>query len=322
MTRAKPSTFQQNTAAAVLVAMLVGCASLNGPKESIVHVRASRNPAEAARLTLLGVKALDHGDVDRATAKFMAAVDADQSYGPAHNNIGLLHFEQGNLYQAVLAFEQAMELMPQDPAVYYNLGLTLETAGRVFEAMELYTQAVEMDPTNPYFLGNLVRLRIRMGEDNPILVTQLQDLILIETRPDWRRWADRQLALHFNPMLDRGPDTPEFDTGRDADRAKDDQRLQNNIIELSPQVEENVDGQQTSPRKSGNQPIVPPQVLLGPDGTINDSQLETLPAPRNREPDGSRPAPIRDNGSLESLPPSIRPGTGDSSLHPSDSRPR
>jgi len=216
-----------------MTVLMGGCASLIGDNESIVRVASKQDPAKAARLTRMGMDALEQGDSAEASTKFLAAVAADEAYGPAHNNLGLLHFDQGNLYQAVLAFETAMELMPHDPVVYYNLGLTLEAAGKVHEAMELYWQAVEMDPVNPNFLGNLVRLRVRLGEAGPDLITQLQDLALIETRPNWRRWADRQLALSTNDALDRGPDAPEFDA-EDEDEMELDPSENNSIIDLTP----------------------------------------------------------------------------------------
>jgi hypothetical protein len=293
----------------ISLSMTCGCAALKD-REQIIRVSTSRNSAEAARLTLVGIKALDNGEVDRAGDRFLSALQADDTYGPAHNSLGLMHFEDGDLFQAVLEFERAMELMPQDPDVYYNLGLTLETAGKVFEAMDLYLQAMEMDPTNPLYLGNLVRLRIRLGEDDPSLITQLQDLILIETRPDWRRWADQQLALTFNPTLDRGPDPPEFDTGGKKDEfANDDAYLKNKIIELSP-----TSGDATPLRSSpGKLPHssrglgLPPQPesLRAPAAATERSDPETLPVPNEREP-AVPPAKIRDDGSLNSLPPSIR----------------
>lgn len=262
-------------------AVLVGgCASLTEGNEAIIRVQAAQDPIKAARLTLHGIKAMDGGDVDRAAAKFASAIAADQAYGPAHNNLGLLHFDQGNLYQALLAFEQAMELMPHDPAVYYNLGLTLESAGKVYEAMDLYWQAVEMDSVNPFYLGNLVRLRIRLGEDGPDLKTQLQDLVLIETRPEWRRWADRQLALTRNNSLDRGPETPEFDALADRDSTDDKPRLKS-VIDLTPQQPNSKQGKTVEP---------PEEVEAVP---LQGPRVETIPIP------------LRDSGSLEELPPSI-----------------
>ena len=280
----------------IAFALTSGCAMLQDG-EQIIRVSTSQNPTEAARLTLVGIKALDNGEIERAADKFRAAVLADETYGPAHNSLGLMHFEDGNLFQAILEFERAMELMPQDPAVYYNLGLTLETAGKVFEAMDLYMQAVEMDPTDPIYLGNLVRLRVRLGEFDPTLVTQLQDLILIETRPDWRRWADQQLSLNFNPTLDRGPDPPEFDTGGGSDRdIDDDAYLKSKIIELSPVTDNSARGIDSR---------LQPESLRAPSGRIERPDPEQLPTP-SRTQSINPPAAIRDDGSMNTLPPSIR----------------
>jgi len=274
----RPTSPLVRCCAAILSAALgSGCALLDDHKESVIRVETSRNSAKAQRLTLAGVKAMNTGHVDYAFDKFMEAIAADESYGPAHNNLGLLHYDQGELYDAVLSFERATELMPGDPIVFYNLGLTLEAAGRVHEAMDLYWQAVEMDPTNPNFLGNLVRLRVRLGENSPEVVAQLQDLILIETRPDWRQWADRQLALDMNDMLDRGPDAPEFDTGMGRDRDAKATRPKS-VIDLTPPT-------------TRAAPSVPPPPPPGPIG--RDPSADDLPAP------------MQDSGSLEILPPSI-----------------
>lgn len=240
-----------------------GCASLQDGQEYLIRVQAGRDPVKAARLTLLGVTAMNKGHRDRAADKFRAAINADRTYGPAHNNLGLLHYEQGSLYQAVLEFEQAMELMPQDPDVYYNLALALESAGRVHEAMDLYWQALEMDPINPNYLGNLVRLRIRMGEEDSDLIVQLQDLALIETRPDWRRWADRQLALFKNDALDRGPKPPEFDTGGDGE-SEQEYDPADNVIDLTPEPEPKRSGGNIKSERLPIGGLEPPEELPTP----------------------------------------------------------
>lgn len=290
-----PSTRPWFVFAVAFVVVGSGC-QLFSPNEHIVRVKASQNPVEAARLTLLGVKSLDHGDVERATGKFLGAVEADATYGPAHNNLGLIHYEAGNLYQAALAFEQAMDLMPQDPSVYYNLALTLESAGKTFEAIDLYTQAIEMEPDNPQFLGNLVRLRVRMGEDDPILRRQLEELILIESRPDWRRWADRQLALFFNDALDRGPELPDFGADARRERERDqDAILQSKIIDLSPDVDQRTKSDVDQGTNLDDMETPTEDAAIG---------LGDLLAPQSTEqaPD---PAPIQDGGMFEELPPSI-----------------
>ena len=214
--------------------LLPGCSSLGGKNESIIKVETQRDTAKANRLTYAGIRALNKHQIDVAAKRFREAVAADYSYGPAHNNLGLMHYEQGNLYQAVLAFEQAREFLPSDPAVAYNLGLALESAGRTDEALELYQIANAMDRANPNYLGNLVRLRVRLGECDEVLEQQLKDLVLIETRADWRRWADTQLALTFNHALDRGPKTPDLESTINDATNPQGVDLQNKIIDLTP----------------------------------------------------------------------------------------
>jgi len=211
-----------------------GCSSLRGKNESIVRVKSKRDTALAIRLTHAGIRSLNKHHIDLAAKHFRQAVQADHSYGPAHNNLGLMHYEQGNLYQAVMAFEQAREFLPDDPSVVYNLALALESAGRTAEAMDLYYTANAMDRANPNYLGNLVRLRVRIGERDEILQQQLRDLVLIETRPDWRRWADTQLALTMNDALDRGPATPDLQSSLNETADPNRTDLRDKIIDLTP----------------------------------------------------------------------------------------
>jgi tetratricopeptide (TPR) repeat protein len=233
----RPTTPLVRCCAAILSTALVsGCALFNDHRETIIRVESSRNRVKAQRLTLAGVQAMNMGQLSHAHTKFHEALAADETYGPAHNNLGLLHFDRGELYDAVLSFERASELIPNDPTVYYNLALALESAGQVHEALDLYWQAVEMDPTNPNYLGNLVRLRVRLGENSPEVVSQLQDLILVETRPEWRQWADRQLAIDMNETLDRGPDAPEFDALSDKESSEA-TTPPKTVIDLTPSIE-------------------------------------------------------------------------------------
>jgi tetratricopeptide (TPR) repeat protein len=211
-----------------------GCSLLRDKNTSLVRVETQRNTARATRLTYAGIRSLNKQHLDLAAKHFREAVEADYGYGPAHNNLGLMHYEQGNLYQAVLAFEQAREYLPDDPAVVYNLGLALESAGRTDEALDLYYTANAMDRANPNYLGNLVRLRVRLGERDDLLQQQLRDLVLIETRPEWRRWADTQIALTVNDALDRGPATPDLEsTANDTSRTNRSE-WRGKIIDLTP----------------------------------------------------------------------------------------
>ncbi|MEL7337069.1 MAG: tetratricopeptide repeat protein [Planctomycetota bacterium] len=269
--------------------------------ESIVRVQTaegqsgSGNAPRAGRLTLAGIRALHKREIHLAEKKFREAIRADFSYGPAHSNLGLMHYEQGNLYQAVIAFEQARELLPNDPSVLYNLALALESAGRTDEALDLYYQANEMDPVNPIFLGNLVRLKIKLGERDEFLQHQLRELVLIETRPDWRRWADRQLGLNLNLSLDRGPATPDLESTVRDSRERDDSEFESKIIDLTPVMP-------TSPTQPNNQlrgQLVPEPVV--PEPSIQD------PTPTGS--DSSSMESLLEQPAMDLLPPMTRPTT-------------
>ena len=190
--------------------------------ESMIRVETSREPSRPRRLTLAGVKAMNAGQVDYAFDKIHGSDRGRRNLrtGVTTTSDCCITTRANSTTQCSRSSERR-ELMPGDPIVFYNLGLALEAAGRVHEAMDLYWQAVEMDPTNPNFLGNLVRLRVRLGENSPEVMAQLQDLMLIETRPDWRRWADRQLAFEMNPTYSTaGREHPSSDGPRGGQRGR------------------------------------------------------------------------------------------------------
>ena len=81
---------------------MVGCATFNDHEGSLIRIESSRNPVKAQRLTLAGVNALENGKRDYALEKLLSAIDADPEYGPAHNNLGLLQFDDGKLYDLAL----------------------------------------------------------------------------------------------------------------------------------------------------------------------------------------------------------------------------
>jgi hypothetical protein len=110
--------------------------------------------------------------------------------------------------------------------------------------------------------------------------------MVIETRPDWRRWADRQLALFQNPALDRGPSTPEFDAAPGGSR-REAVDPSDRIIELTPESSED------RPREPGSDPGSVPQ---GPPRPPDVS--EPLPAPE--------PIPIRSPRTLDPPPATIQ----------------
>lgn len=159
-----------------------------------------------------GVRLFDHGKFQAAAEAFEKTISFDYENGSAHNNLGLVYYQQRKLSDAAREFETAAQFLPDDATPWNNLGMTLEAAGRGFESVEYYQHAYDLAPDKPLYLGNLVRTRIRFGEQDESVIEQLRELLFIETRPDWVEWINDQLALVMNPELDRGPAPPNLNS--------------------------------------------------------------------------------------------------------------
>lgn len=159
----------------------------------------------AKEMNQKGIQYVQKKQLSKAEFYFEEAIRADQCFGPAYNNLGLVFYHQHDFFEAARAFEAASEHLPNNPEPLNNLGLVMESVARPEDGIELYLRAHEMAPTNAEYLGNLVRARIRMKQIDDELLAQLHALLLFEKRTEWQDWAREQLALLHNPELDRGP---------------------------------------------------------------------------------------------------------------------
>jgi Flp pilus assembly protein TadD len=180
----------------LLLAFAMGCA----------HSSRNKDPAAISRQVtaelIEGTRLLNEKLYPDAETHFRRALQLDPRSGLAHNNLGTIYYEQGNLYDAANEFQSAANLLPSSPEPRNNLGLTLEAGDKVNEAIVEYQKAVDLDPDNPQLLGNLARAHVRRGDQDDQTKQLLRRLLEIETRPDWRLWAQRELTT----TLPRTPD--------------------------------------------------------------------------------------------------------------------
>lgn len=204
-------------AAALLSAVLTGCGSssqppgrptaggANGTNGYETVAKDPRRDADLARReNSRGVALLDAGDYAGAEAAFKAALSADETWGPAHNNLGKVYFHQHKLYLAASEFQRAAAFMPRQPEPLDGLGSVYEIASKwdvkkLNDAIESYRKAMDLEPDNPQFIGNLARARIRRGDRDEEVVELLRRLLLRDTRPQWAEWANGQLARLTRP---------------------------------------------------------------------------------------------------------------------------
>lgn len=168
--------------------------------------KAKLKTAEAIRL-------IEKCHPDKAEQALQEALIADVTYGPAHNNLGQLYFDQENYYLAAWEFDYARKLMPERPEPLNNLGQIYEAIGKLDKAIEFYTEAHLIQSEEAEFIGNLVRARLRKGDHSAEVKELLGDLMLLETRPEWREWTAEKLALlRFDVAIADGEDFPAEET--------------------------------------------------------------------------------------------------------------
>ncbi len=169
------------------LALIVACRSAgSGPYE---------RPGEGGRNTFqaqeLNAEAADliASEPEEAERLLRAALTADIFFGPAHNNLGVLHLKAGKLYEAAEEFEWARKLMPGHPDPRLNLALTLEQAGKTDQAIQTYKTALEVWPGHIGTVQALARLEVTSGRRSPELAGWLDEVALRGETERWREWA-------------------------------------------------------------------------------------------------------------------------------------
>jgi Tfp pilus assembly protein PilF len=151
-----------------------------------------RNALKAQELTQQAARDMD-ADPAQAEEVLRAALAADLYYGPAHNNLGVLHLKQNKLYEAATEFEWARKLMPGHPDPRMNLALTLEKAGRIDEAMATYKTALEVYCGHMPTMQAMARLQVRHNRADDQTMRMLNEIALAGETDAWRAWAQGQL---------------------------------------------------------------------------------------------------------------------------------
>src|SRR5262245_32799267 len=93
---------------------MVGCAAMRKDKPlnyQTIKAGPNRDSARAAKENEVGLRKLEAGNLADAEHFFQQALIADVTYGPAHNHLGQIYFQQGQMYLAAWEFEYAIKLM-------------------------------------------------------------------------------------------------------------------------------------------------------------------------------------------------------------------
>jgi tetratricopeptide (TPR) repeat protein len=202
-------------AAAALAAMLVaaGCGNEQQTVATKVNYRTVRadplrNTPVARRENQRGLEHLGKDRLEEAAQAFQRALEADKTYGPAHNNLGKVYLRKFEYNAAKDEFQAAIEYMPNHPAPRNNLGLALEKAwvadrhlSSIDEAIACYEKAVALAPESIEYAANLARALDRRGDRTDKLRHLLLRIVREDTRQHWKSWA-RMRLVHMGHPLD------------------------------------------------------------------------------------------------------------------------
>jgi predicted O-linked N-acetylglucosamine transferase (SPINDLY family) len=156
-----------------------------------------RQPDHADSLHLLGVIALQTGNLPAALALVQRAVALRPDAAVCRNSLGQVLERLGRDDEAGRCYEAAIELDPGYAEAHNNLGYVHARQDRPTEAESLYRKAIDLDPdyAEPHTnLGNLFKDR---GELDAAIAHYRR---AIELRPDLSALhSNLLLTLHYHP---------------------------------------------------------------------------------------------------------------------------
>ena len=105
-----------------------------------------KDPKNASMLNQLGIAYEELGDMHGAEHSYKKAVQADQTYVSAINNLGALEYSKKHYGKAINYYRKAISLQDGDRAVIYsNLGYAYFGKREYHEALTSFSRALELD---------------------------------------------------------------------------------------------------------------------------------------------------------------------------------
>jgi predicted O-linked N-acetylglucosamine transferase (SPINDLY family) len=156
-----------------------------------------RQPQHADSLNLLGVIALQTGNLEAAFTLVQRAVALRPDAAVCRNNLGQILERLGRDDEAVRCYEAALALDASYAEAHNNLGLALARRDRLAEAGAHYEKAIALEPRYAEPLTNRGNLLKDCGEIDAAIASYRR---AVELRPDLSALhSNLLLALHYHP---------------------------------------------------------------------------------------------------------------------------
>ncbi|MBI5328550.1 MAG: tetratricopeptide repeat protein [Deltaproteobacteria bacterium] len=108
----------------------------------------------------LGLIHYNQGRLDDAILEYKAALHLKPDYHGAYNNLGVAYSKQNRLYEAVAEYKNALRLKPDYAGAIYNLAAALEQLGRREEAIVLYNEFIKIAPDVYSEMAQIAKQRV------------------------------------------------------------------------------------------------------------------------------------------------------------------
>jgi tetratricopeptide (TPR) repeat protein len=96
---------------------------------------------------LIGYWLYKQDEYEHSRAFTLKALDTDQKYATAYNQLGYLYSRAREYDKAIDAMEKYVKLLPNEPNPHDSYGEMLRLSGRFEDALEQYRIALKIDPT-------------------------------------------------------------------------------------------------------------------------------------------------------------------------------
>jgi tetratricopeptide (TPR) repeat protein len=135
------------------------------------------------------------GDVVKAEAMYLKAIELDPTLCDAMDNLGAVYRRAGRVDDAIALYRRSLELAPSNPVALQNLGLALSIQEKYAEAAEQYGKLIELHPDNPeghYGLGLLI---LHHSDETVAAIGLLEEAERLYQASGSPALADARLAL-------------------------------------------------------------------------------------------------------------------------------
>jgi tetratricopeptide (TPR) repeat protein len=88
----------------------------------------------------------------------------------AHDNLGIVLFQQGQVDKAILQFQKALDIKPDDVVTRKNLGIALLLKGQEREALVQFQKVLAIQPDDALARNNLGQILLQKGQEREALI--------------------------------------------------------------------------------------------------------------------------------------------------------